>query len=472
MKLTFYGGIKEIGGNKILLEDKNTAIFLDFGKSYKQASVYFEEFVNPRSVHGLKDYLELGLLPKRGGLYRQDLLDILKKEEIDVYQQIANNPVALDALLLSHGHMDHVGYLSFINEKIPVYLSKETKIVLDAYKIIKPPSLENEIIEISVPHELLPRQRKKRRRKFEILTKQKPFQINNLEITPLFVDHSIPGALMYFIHGSKNVLYSGDFRLSEIPEKQLKTIYDFLQKQKVDVFLCEGTRVKEQTVLKEQDVFNKANEEIKNIKGLVVADYSLADITRFKTLNSIAKANKRKIALPFNYFAYLTILKENGLEVNDFDNMVLYEKKKGNLRAWEKNLLKKYSSIDAQEIRNHQRDYLVILNFYQIQELIDFQPAKNSYFVRAITEPHSEESEISEERFINWIKHFEMQGLTPEDKFERAHVSGHISGKELEEFITKIKPDLVIPIHTEHPEEFQKLHKNVKIVGKGEEILI
>ncbi|GAF95596.1 unnamed protein product, partial [marine sediment metagenome] len=29
--LTFYGGVDEIGGNKILLEDQDTRIFLDFG---------------------------------------------------------------------------------------------------------------------------------------------------------------------------------------------------------------------------------------------------------------------------------------------------------------------------------------------------------------------------------------------------------------------------------------------------------
>jgi ribonuclease J len=29
VKLTFYGGVNEIGGNKILLADKGTKIFLD-----------------------------------------------------------------------------------------------------------------------------------------------------------------------------------------------------------------------------------------------------------------------------------------------------------------------------------------------------------------------------------------------------------------------------------------------------------
>ena len=30
-RITFYGGMNEIGGNKFLLEDKGTRIFLDFG---------------------------------------------------------------------------------------------------------------------------------------------------------------------------------------------------------------------------------------------------------------------------------------------------------------------------------------------------------------------------------------------------------------------------------------------------------
>ena len=38
--LTFYGGVNEIGGNKILLEDKDAKVFLDFGMSFGQANKY------------------------------------------------------------------------------------------------------------------------------------------------------------------------------------------------------------------------------------------------------------------------------------------------------------------------------------------------------------------------------------------------------------------------------------------------
>jgi len=48
MTLSFYGGVNEVGGNKILLEDKDTKIFLDFGMSFSAREKYFEEYLKPR----------------------------------------------------------------------------------------------------------------------------------------------------------------------------------------------------------------------------------------------------------------------------------------------------------------------------------------------------------------------------------------------------------------------------------------
>ena len=54
--LTFYGGVNEVGGNKILLEDKGTKVFLDFGMSFGRVGKYFEEYVKPRTSNGIVDY--------------------------------------------------------------------------------------------------------------------------------------------------------------------------------------------------------------------------------------------------------------------------------------------------------------------------------------------------------------------------------------------------------------------------------
>ena len=53
--ITFHGGVNEIGGNKFLVEDKDTKIFLDFGMSFKKYGTYYEEFLQPRTLNALGD---------------------------------------------------------------------------------------------------------------------------------------------------------------------------------------------------------------------------------------------------------------------------------------------------------------------------------------------------------------------------------------------------------------------------------
>ena len=72
--LTFYGGVNEIGGNKILLEDRHTRVFLDFGLSFVGEAQYFSDYLKPRSVNGAGDYLEFDLLPKLEGLYAREMI--------------------------------------------------------------------------------------------------------------------------------------------------------------------------------------------------------------------------------------------------------------------------------------------------------------------------------------------------------------------------------------------------------------
>ena len=70
--ITFYGGVHEIGGNKFLVEDKGTKIFLDFGMQMGKVNQYFTEFLNPRICNGMGDLFAFELLPKLKGLYRKD----------------------------------------------------------------------------------------------------------------------------------------------------------------------------------------------------------------------------------------------------------------------------------------------------------------------------------------------------------------------------------------------------------------
>jgi len=63
--LTFYGGVNEIGGNKILLQDRDTRVFFDFGMSFAMKKQFYSPpFLSPRSEKSLQ---ELGILPQITG---------------------------------------------------------------------------------------------------------------------------------------------------------------------------------------------------------------------------------------------------------------------------------------------------------------------------------------------------------------------------------------------------------------------
>ncbi|MGI0148001.1 MAG: MBL fold metallo-hydrolase, partial [Thermoplasmata archaeon] len=74
LDLTCYGGAGEIGGNKILVEDRDARVWLDMGSTFDFGSEYFTQFLGPRDRFGLRDYFALGLLPKLPGLYSEDWL--------------------------------------------------------------------------------------------------------------------------------------------------------------------------------------------------------------------------------------------------------------------------------------------------------------------------------------------------------------------------------------------------------------
>ena len=68
--LTFYGGVNEIGGNKILLQDRDIRVFFDFGMSFgMKKQFYSPPFLSPRSEKSLQ---ELGILPQITGVYKFD----------------------------------------------------------------------------------------------------------------------------------------------------------------------------------------------------------------------------------------------------------------------------------------------------------------------------------------------------------------------------------------------------------------
>ena len=105
VSLTFYGGVNEIGGNKILLQDGDTRVWLDFGKSFTMGQDYYTGWLRPRGINGLGDYFEFDLLPRLPGLYAEKML-----ENTD----LRYGESEFDGVFISHAHADHVTHICFL----------------------------------------------------------------------------------------------------------------------------------------------------------------------------------------------------------------------------------------------------------------------------------------------------------------------------------------------------------------------
>jgi len=126
--ITIYDGANTIGGNKIYLEEKGKGIFLDFGMNFAKYNEYFQEFLSERSVRGIHDLIFLNLIPKLD-IYRKDLIP----SDLDVS---SFKPLNVNAILLSHAHLDHFGNMGLLNPDYPIIASAPTiallKAILDA----------------------------------------------------------------------------------------------------------------------------------------------------------------------------------------------------------------------------------------------------------------------------------------------------------------------------------------------------
>jgi len=458
--MKFYGGVDEIGGNRILVEDKDVRIFLDFGMSFSKCGLFFEEYLKPRySCAGMKDLLELKLLHYLDGVYRPDLLCLIDKEP--------HGEPCIDEVLLSHIHQDHSAYVSLLDERIPVSCSEVSLSYAKAMLEAGRRSMETEVYNFKKRPLVNPRCAATPR-VFNVRESEKSFNIGSVEVEPFAVDHSVPGALAFIIHTSDETLaYTGDLRLHGARGDLTQRFVDEAADADVDIMLCEGTRIDEEESGSEALVCEEAGKVVSKCERLVVADFAYKDLDRFLTLYKVAKDSDRKIVISKRH-AYLLeeLQKVPGLkgsipEIDD-DSIRIYIERKDTGRfvetdydVWEKKYLDMANAVRPDWIRENQDETLVCLGFFDVNELVDIAPDTGSIYVDSSSEPHNEEQSFDEKRLNHWIDFFGLEK-------HHFHCSGHAGGKEIREMVQTINPKELVPIHTQHAELFKKIHKNVK----------
>jgi len=405
--LTFYGGVNEIGGNKILLQDRDTRVFFDFGMSFAMKKQFYSPpFLSPKSEKSLQ---ELGILPQITGVYKFD-----------------PSPPEVDAVFISHGHLDHSAYLSFIKREIPVYCGETTQIILQALSEIRRAELEFSVADID----------------FRTFRTGRRIKIDDLEIEPFHVDHSVPGAYGFIIHTSNGaVVYTGDFRDHGAKPEMTRDFVEKAKNAEPAAIITEATNMTGATISSEAEVESKLDSIIARTDGIVLAEFAYSDVDRLNSFYHIAKKNRRCLAVSLKQ-AYLldALRKDKGLRIPDLDDetMLIFRKSKKRFDKWENQLIERYERqnkiFDVFEVSKQQCNVVLAMSFYDFEELVSLQPAAGSCYVLSASEPFNEEMEIDYERLTNWLRHYGLPQY-------HVHVSGHIMPLQLKTALKEINAE-------------------------------
>jgi ribonuclease J len=430
MKLTIHRGTKEIGGSCVELQSGNSRILIDFGMPLVTDN---RERFDTKSIEGktTEELIQLNILPDIKGLYK-------------------HTEKAIDAILISHSHLDHYGFLEHVNQNIPIYMSRGAKELIDITDIFvtKKPTKVNASL---VKH-------------------MRPFQIGDFKITPYLVDHSAFDALAFLVETEgKKVFYSGDFRghgrKSLLFEKMLKD-----PPKDINTLLMEGSMIgrKDWIYKNEVHVQSRIEKILQKKENITFLFTSSQNIDRLVSAYKACLRTDSIFVIDIYTAFVLDKLRKVSKSIPQFNwrNIkIKFIKYHADLlaNAGYKNLLYVYNKqkIDMFDINRHKKKILMLARDNSVFPSI----VKNVDGISGAKLIYSMWEGYLTEKFKDYCK---QKGI----EIESVHTSGHATIEDLRAFAKALNPKMLVPIHTFASEKYQDLFENVKMLDDKETLLL
>lgn len=418
MKIKIHRGAKEVGGSCVEISSGSSTILVDLGLPLDFNSEKSTESCLPNSVQYL----------------------------------LHQSGKSIDGVLLSHPHLDHYGLSGELPPEISVYCGKASWDLMNATARFSP----NNYSLPTVEH-------------FEAWEK---FQLGTFAITPYLMDHSAFDSYGFLIStAGKNIFYSGDFRGHGRKSKLLVRLPHSLPE--IDALLMEGTLIgnrSNEIQSSESDLEDEFVKIIEQIQGITLITTSSQNIDRLVTIFKAAKRCNCMFVIDFYTAEILDILKQYAKLPNAAWPRIRVCYPQFLARQFEKNgmenILSRHRNNGIKWTRiNEKKGKIVMLVrpgfMADIKRFIDLN---NAVWIYSMWLGYFERS--------NSLKKLKSFLLEQGVRYEHLHTSGHARLNDLKDFVDKLSPKKVIPIHSFHPEQYHDFFENVEMVDDGEEIEI
>ncbi len=397
MRVRIHRGTKEIGGSCIELEAQGARILLDLG-------------------------LPLDGDPNDATLYPQ----------IEGLQ----GGSGLLALVLSHGHLDHLGLAHLAGPSLPVALGAATHRILKAAQPFLPkPYIPHQAVEFS---------------------SGTPLTFGPFTVTPRLVDHSAYDAYALEVEaGGKRLFYSGDFRA----HGRKGTLFERLvadPPRNIDVLLMEGSTLgridADRQFPTETEIEGKLLDIFQRAQGMALVAASAQNIDRMVSLYRACKRSGRTLVIDVYAAEVLRATGNSNIPQSDWPSVAVY------VPHYQRVRIKQDERFDLLESHKANRIFPEDLKTLAGKAALLFRPAMLADLDRAdclhgaVAVWSQWDGYLQQDKGSKIAREFAARGIP----LEHAHTSGHASIGDLRRLADAIAPKMLVPIHTFEPGRFHE----------------
>lgn len=395
LKITFLGGVGEIGKNMTAFEYNDEIIIVDAGLTFPDDDLPGVDIVIP------------------------DMSYLLENKD------------KIKALILTHGHEDHIGAVPFLLQQIrmPIYGTRLTLALIEN-KMKEYDNVKYKAVAVK-PKNVL--------------------KLGSFVIEFIKVSHSIAGALALSITTpAGTVVHTGDFKIDYEPIDGEMTDLPRLGeigRKGVNLLLCESTNVcRKGYSMSEKSVGRTLDEIIKNHPDnrIIVATFA-SNIHRMQQIMDIAEKYKRKIAFTGRSMINVSevALKIGELSFNR-ENIIDLEK------------LEKYADNEVLIMTTgSQGEPMSALTRMAAGEFKSIKIRENDLVILSASPIPGNEKNVY--NVINAL--YKLGADVIYDELADVHTSGHACQEELKLMHSLVKPKFFMPIHGEF--RHLKTHKEL-----------
>lgn len=403
LRVMLLGGVGEIGKNATLFEYAGSFLLVDAGVKFPDEEMLGIDLVIPD------------------------------------YQYVVEHADALRAIVLTHGHEDHIGSLAFLVRQLPA-----------AFPIV----VAGAPLTLGLVDVKLSEYRVRDRVTFHEINPDERHDFGPFGVEFIHVNHSVPDAVALAIRTEAGtIVHTGDFKFDPTPldddPSDTQRLVE-LGKEGVLALLCDTTRVEEPgRTGSERLVGESLTNIINRATGRVILATFASNITRLRQVMVAADQLGRRVAVAGRSMVRNVEVAHQMGYVPELHNVLVALKDVKSLAPQETVLLTTGS----------QGEPASALARMAVDDHPDIKIQRGDTVVLSATPIPGNELTVS--RTINNLYRRGAQVVTRRKgtDTEFVHVSGHASKDEIRDMLKFVRPKYCIPLHGEYRNlvEFQKL---------------